>query len=209
MCPHSWAGPRRTDFLAHNLLVSQAIRHFLPSLLLLLAFLSGCGPLVDPDQAWAEVGAGWDEFQTVEDGAIFSVEKGAQGGMHIWVSARTYAIDPGPLEMWQGLVDGSLPLVRFQIASPEGVLTEDIERPYVLERLGESHYVLLQNLVQFDHFPELPENWQELNWGEVEEAMEAMDITLSVRFTDAQGTVVEDTRSIRLDFSETQGDEVG
>ena len=78
--------------------------------------------------------------------------------------------------------------------------TEDLERPYVLARLGGSEYELLDNLVQFDHFPELPENWQELDWGEVETEMEQMEIRLSVQITDAQGTVVEDDRLIRLDF---------
>ena len=174
---------------------------------MLLVASAACGPITDPDGAWAEVGAGQGEFSVIEDGAVFEVEQGAQGGMHIWVSARAYGIDPGPTEMWQGLVDGSLPLVRFDLASHQGVHTEDIERPYVLDRLGGSRYVLLNNLVQFDHFPELPENWQELDWGEVEAAMEELDFDLSVRFTDAEGTIVEDTRRIRLDFSVGQGDE--
>ncbi len=168
---------------------------------------TACGPFTDPDGAWAEVGVGQDEFAAIEEGAVFSVEQGAQGGMHIWVSARAYGIDPGPTEMWQGLVDGSLPIVRFDLASTQGVHTVDVERPYVLDRLGDSRYALLNNLVQFDHFPELPDNWQELDWDEVEATMEGMDFELSVRFTDSEGTVVEDTRRIRLDFSAGQGDE--
>jgi hypothetical protein len=173
----------------------------------LLVVSAACGPVTDPGGAWAEVGVGQDEFAAIEEGAVFVVEKGAQGGMHIWVSARVYGIDPGPTEMWQGLVDGSLPLVRFELASPQGVHTEASERPYVLDRLGGSRYALLNNLVQFDHFPELPDNWQELDWPAVEAAMEDIDFDLSVRFTDSEGTVVEDTRRIRLDFSVGQGDE--
>lgn len=168
---------------------------------------AACGPITDPEGAWAEVGVGQGEFAGIEDGVVFRVEKGAQGGMHIWVSAQVYGIDPGPTEMWQGLVDGSLPLVRFDLASDQGIHTEDIERPYILDRLGGSRYDLLNNLVQFDHYPELPDNWQELDWDEVEAAMEGMDFELSVRFTDVAGTVVEDMRRIRLDFSAGQGDE--
>ena len=168
--------------------------------LLTIVGSTACGPVVDPADAWAELGGGLGEFVPFEEGAVFEVERGSQGGMHIWVGLRTYGIDPGPTEMWQGLVDGSLPIIRFDLASPEGVLTEDLERPYVLARLGGSEYELLDNLVQFDHFPELPENWQELDWGEVETEMEQMEIRLSVRITDAQGTVVEDDRLIRLDF---------
>jgi hypothetical protein len=175
----------------------------------LVALSSACGPIVDPEGAWAEVGVGSEEFLPLADGTVLQVERGSQGGMHIWVSARTYGIAPGPTEMWQGLVDGSLPIVRFELESDEGVLTADIERPYVLRRLGNSEYDLLENLVQFDHFPELPENWQELDWAEVEADLEGVDIALSVRFTDSEGTVVQDKRTVRLDFPSRDEDQPG
>ena len=172
------------------------------SAVLSLLTVVGCGPVIDPDGAWADLGQGAGAFLAFDDGAVFEVERGAQGGMHIWVSLQTYGIDPGPTEMWQGLVAGSLPIIQFQLASAEGVLTEDLERPYVLERLGDSEYELLDNLVQFDHFPELPEDWQSLDWDQVERDLEEQDLQLSVQIVDAQGTVVEESRSIKIDFPE-------
>ena len=175
------------------------------------SLLVACGGPIDPDNAWTEVGVGQTGFESIEDGQVMEVELGAQGGMHIWVSMRAWGIDPGPSSMWQGLSEGSLPLIGFTITGPAGVHTPENVRPYVPDR-AEGEYELLENLVTFDHFPELPDNWQDLDFDEVEAELENTDLQLGVELTDVLGTVVQDSVTIRLDFpapSEEEEEELG
>ncbi len=157
----------------------------------------------DPADAWALLAEGWSEtdFEAADDGDVFEVERGSQGGMHVWVSVAMGGIEPGSEDLWDGLRAGDLPKITLNLEGPHGVLTPGTERPSVLER-GDGEFLLLHQQLQFKHFEVLPENWQELDYAEVEATMEAQDQTLSVTIEDACGTVVTDELTIRLDFPE-------
>ncbi|MEE2828556.1 MAG: hypothetical protein VX498_05175, partial [Myxococcota bacterium] len=161
-----------------------------------------------PDNAWAEVGVGDSRFESIEAGHLLEVERGSQGGMHVWISMRTAGIDPGPTDMWQGLVDGSLPLIGFSLEAPDGILTPDNSRPHILSRVGEEYW-LLENLVTFDHFSDFPDDWSSIDWDAREAELEAVDLQLTVRVADAIGTELEHSTTVRLDFPPRPGDEEG
>jgi hypothetical protein len=179
-------------------------------MLALTVLLGGCEEegceALDPDDAWALLGDGEAEAELliVEDGATFQVERGSQGGMHVWVAIAVGDIHPGPTDLWEGLRSGELPKFSIQLEGPHGVLTPENVRPQVLER-GDGEYLLLHQQIQFRHFELLPDNWQDLDYAEVEADMETQDHLLRVRIEDACGTIVEDELPIRLSFPERPG----
>ena len=156
---------------------------------------------LDPADAWVELGDGTSatDFTSVEPGATLLVERGSQGGMHIWAAVALGNIQPGPEDLWEGLRTGELPNITLNLSGPNGLLTPDNERPQVLER-ADGEYLLLHQQLQFKHFEELPDNWQELDYAEVEAAMEEEDHVLSIRVEDSCGTVVEAELVVRLDL---------
>jgi len=167
---------------------------------------TGC-EAVDPADAWVEVGDGEDAFAAIHEGQSFEVERGSQGGMHVWVSMQTGGIAPGSEDLWEGLREGDLPFVEFELEGPEGILSNENGRPMVLERVG-GDYQLIHELVQFRHFAELPDDWELLDYELVEDELEQIDHVLRIRVSDSCGNVVEDERSIRLLFPpRTSGDD--
>jgi len=186
------------------------------ALLLLSAALSlvGCEEescdTLDPADAWAEIGDGTSEaeFGPLEEGVTLLVERGSQGGMHVWVAVAVGDLQPGPTDLWEGLRNGDLPEFTLNLSGPHGVLTPDNPRPEVLER-GDGEFLLLHQQLQFKHFEVLPENWQELDYADVEADMEGQDHLLTVRVEDSCGTVVEAELSVRLDFPDRSEDVPG
>jgi len=188
----------------------RGMKHRRPTPLLVLACfalgIAGCDEELTCENLEAvagevEVGVGEDTFVSIEDGKVIQVERGSQGGMHVWVSLSAAGIHPGSEELWDGLANGDLPDVEFQLLDPDGgILTPDNQRPSVLVRTDDGRYELLNNLVVFRHFAELPDDWAELDYGEVEAAMQEVDHTLLVRIEDSCGTVVQDEVLVRLDF---------
>lgn len=184
-----------------------------PPLLLGVLALVGCEEVttcetLEPDDAWVEIGEGTaaDAFTPIEPGVTLLVERGSQGGMHVWAALALGDLQPGSEDLWDGLRNGDLPTITLNLSGPHGRLTPDNERPQVLER-GDGEYLLLHQQLQFKHFEELPEDWQELDYGEVEEEMETQDHTLSVRVEDSCGTVVQEEILVRLDFPARGGEE--
>ena len=170
----------------------------LPILALLLSVLAACG--TEPPDGWAELCGEVESFEVLEDGAVLRVERGSQGGMHVFLGMRTGGIEPGPTDLWAGLSQGTLPVVGFEIEGPEGILTPDNARPTVLERVGGGEFELLDNLIQFRHFAEWPTDWAEINFEEHERAMELQDHVVRVVIEDANGQLVLDERTVRLSF---------
>lgn len=158
----------------------------------------GCDSL-DPADAWIEAGGEAEHFEPLEQGQVLLVERGSQGGMHVWVSLRAGGIAPGSEDIWEGIRSGDLPFVEFLLSGPNGLLTADNGRPTVLER-GDDEYLVLEQLTQFSHFETLPDDWQELDFGEVEQEMEQQDHTVEVRLTDQCGTTVSHTVTVQLEF---------
>ncbi len=160
-----------------------------------------CGSL-DGVAGWAELGDGEveDEFVPLESDAVMLVERGNQGGQHIWVSTRLGDINPGSEDLWDGLRNGDLPEVEFVVTSPDGIISPDNRRPMVLVRDERGDYLLMHNLVVIRHFAELPDDWAELDYAQVEADMEEVEHDLTVRIEDVCETVVETTTTILLDF---------
>ena len=155
---------------------------------------------LDPAAAWVELGQGEDEFELLDPGTTLLVERGNQGGQHIWVSARLGDLNPGSEDLWDGLRNGDLPEVEFLVTAADGIISPDNRRPMVLQRDAREDYLLMHNLVVIRHFAELPDDWAELDYAQVEADMEEVEHDLTVRIEDVCGTVVEDTLPILLDF---------
>jgi len=177
----------------------------LVALLAAMAALPGCEEepdcdALDPADAWIEAGVGEQQFEPIEDGVVLAVERGSQGGMHVWVSLRAGGIAPGSEDIWEGIRNGDLPYIEILLSGPNGLLTPDNGRPTVLARGDDGEYLLLEQLTQFSHFEDLPDDWQDLDFGEVELDMEEQDHTLQVRLTDQCGTEVSDCVTVRFDF---------
>lgn len=167
---------------------------------LLLILLAGCAaPCGDPADAWIELGVGPDTYQPVVDGDVLAVERGSQGGMHVWGALRAGGIDPGPDSYLEGIKDGTLPTVAFELRDDAGVLTLDNRAYLVLQEDGDA-WVAEPRIVQFRHFAELPKDWTELDYAAVEAEMETRDFRLQVTLQDACGAAVDDAHTVRLRF---------
>ena len=171
----------------------------------LIAGLAGCGDpspcaALDPAEARLEVGEGRDRFAPLEPASPMEVERGNQGGQHIWVALRLAGIEPGSETLWDGLSNDDLPEVESVVSGPDGVISADNRRPRVLARGERDEYLLLQNLVVIRHFAELPDDWAGLDYAQVEADMEEVDHDLTVWVQDACGTTLEASAAIRLDF---------
>jgi hypothetical protein len=174
----------------------------LPALLLCSCEVQPSCSALDPAEAWLAVGAGYDAFAPLVDGDVMEVERGSQGGMHVMVAGQAGALHPGSASYEDGLRAGDLPVVEMGLDDPDGgVLNTEHRQPRVLQRLGD-RYELEGRTLQFRHFAELPDNWTELDYAEVEADMELQEYRLWLRLTDSCGTVVEDERTVRLDFPE-------
>jgi hypothetical protein len=173
----------------------------------LLLLMTAC-PTPPSGDGTIQLGGEGEPFALLSAGSTLQVERGSQGGMHVWASLRAEGIDPGPTDLWQGLLDGTLPLVQFELEGPDGLLTRDNTQPVVLER-AHNGYERLSNLVVFEHFATLPDDWTDLDYAEVEAAMQEQDYILRVRLTDGLDRVFEDSKTVRLSFPpRDQGEEI-
>ncbi len=176
-------------------------------LALCAALLSGCATdyCGDDVASWIEVGASHGDgdavFVPITDGAVLAVERGSQGGQHVWAALRARGLDPGSEDISEGLANDDLPWVEFQLESDEGVHSSDnlLRRP--LDRTdGPEPYGLMDRQVQFRHWVSLPPDWADQDMGEVEAALEEVDFTLRVILEDACGDTLTDEVIVRLDF---------
>ncbi|MCO4772908.1 MAG: hypothetical protein KDA24_22945, partial [Deltaproteobacteria bacterium] len=85
----------------------------------LLMFLAGCpgDPCADEVSGWIEVGEGTVGFKPIEDGAVLGVERGSQGGQHVWVSLQGDGMHPGSRDVSEGLRNDDLPWISFELES--------------------------------------------------------------------------------------------
>lgn len=162
--------------------------------------LSGCSdPCADDVAPWIEVGDGTHGFTSIEDGAVLAVERGSQGGQHVWAAVLAGGLHPGSPDITEGLRNDDLPWIEFQLESAEGVHSNEnlLRRP--LDPIGD-HHGLETRQVPFRHWPVLPDDWAEQDIGEREAHLETVDFTLRVIIDDACGDTLTDERTVRLDF---------
>ena len=86
------------------------------------------------------------------------------------------------------------------LEAPYGVLSNpNVVRAYLTED-EQRDLLLVGRRVIFRHYSELPEDWQELDWEEVELLMEQDDLTFSVTITDSRGRTAHDSKTVRVEF---------
>jgi hypothetical protein len=149
---------------------------------------------------WVEVGTGADAFEPVEDGDVLAVERGSQGGQHVWAGVRAWGVDVGSESDYDAMLNQDRPLVGFELECPDGVLSFDNTWRRLLPPADDGTRLLVGRLVQFEHWVELPADWQELDWAEVEAELEDIDMTLRVTVEEAGGDLYVDERIVRLEF---------
>ena len=163
------------------------------SALTLLLLLPACpnGPSAPPPGACedaaltppsATLGTGGSEFTDLPDGADLEVQVGFQGGFHVWGSVRTTGLYPGNQADYR---DHANPLVRFQVALPDGTIvadTGDQRRPLNPNSTGE--FDLVGQVVRLPN--------------DSVSALANQQVSLSVSITDGCATTVMDSRNVRL-----------
>ncbi len=149
---------------------------------------------------WVEVGGGRESFVELEVGHTLEVERGPQGGQHIWASLRGQGIDAGSDDDYEAMLNQDRPIVEFQLENSEGILSFVNSFPRRLEPTGEGSYELLGRLVQFRHWAEVPEDWDQIDWDEREGQLEEQEMVLRVVVEEADGDLLVDECPVRLDF---------
>lgn len=153
-----------------------------------------------PSGPWVEVGGGREGFEVLEVGQAMEVERGPQGGQHIWASLRTWGIDAGSEDDYEAMLNGDRPVVEFQLENSEGILSFVNSFPRRLEPTEQASHELLGRLVQFRHWAEVPEDWAQIDWGERELQLEQEEMLLRVVLEEADGDVFVDECPVYLDF---------
>ena len=130
----------------------------------------------------ANLGTGSTLFAALDDGDDLEVHQGAQGGFHVWGSVRTTGLYPGNQADYR---DHANPLVRFQVALPDGTIvadTGDQRRPLNPNSTGE--FDLVGQVVRLPN--------------DSVSALANQQVSLSVSITDGCATTVMDSRNVRL-----------
>ena len=175
--------------------------------------LGGCDPSLGPSggssSAWVELYTGELALEPLEQGQTLLVERGSQGGVHLWGSLRAGGLSRGSEDEYEALLSGDRPLVEFTLEAPYGLLSNDnLVRQYLQED-QEGGMILVGRRVIFRHYSELPEDWQQLDWEQVEQRIEQEDLTLRVTITDSRGRWAEDSRNIHVQFPPREQEQPG
>jgi len=120
--------------------------------------------------------------------------------VHIYGSLRTGGIERGSEDEYQALLSGDRPLVEFSLEAEYGVISNsNIVREF-LSTDESGDLLLIGRRVIFRHYSELPEDWQQLDWSEVEDRLEEEELIFRVEITDSRGRFAQDSKTIRLEF---------
>ena len=152
-----------------------------------------------PSGPRVEVGGGREVFEELEVGHTLEVERGPQGGQHIWASLRAWGVDAGSDDDYEAMLNQDRPIVEFQLLGADGDYAFVNAFPRRLEPTDEGHE-LLGRLVQFRHWVELPEDWEQIDWDEREAQLEQEELLLRVVLEEADGDVFVDECAVYLDF---------
>ena len=173
-------------------------------ILLIWVNSTACDPSLGPGGttggAWVELLTGEFAAEVLTDGQVLPVVRGSQGGVHIYGSLRTGGIERGSEDEYQSLLSGDRPLVEFSLEAEYGVISNsNIVREF-LSADESGDLLLIGRRVIFRHYSELPEDWQQLDWSEVEERLEEEELIFRVEITDSRGRFAQDSKTIRLEF---------
>ncbi len=165
---------------------------------------TACDPSLGPGGttggAWVELLTGEFAAEVLTDGQVLPVVRGSQGGVHIYGSLRTGGIERGSEDEYQSLLSGDRPLVEFSLEAEYGVISNsNIVREF-LSADESGDLLLIGRRVIFRHYSELPEDWQQRDWSEVEERLEEEELIFRVEITDSRGRFAQDSKTIRLEF---------
>ena len=175
----------------------------LPLVLLALPlFTAGCADDFCGDDLapLLEVGDGTHGFLSIDDGAVLQVERGSQGGQHIWAGLVASGLHPGSEDISEGLRNDDLPWIRFELESVEGVHSNENLQRRPLDRYDDGSFGLETRQVPFRHWPVLPDDWAEQDIGDREAFMESLDFVLRATVEDACDDTVTDEVTVRLAF---------
>jgi hypothetical protein len=164
----------------------------------LILFGQAC-PSPCPDGGWAALADSESGFTRIEAGHVFRVERGSQGGMHVWTGADFGDVAPGSADVIDGLRRDDLPYVEFFLDGPNGQLSpSNLQRPVLLR--GDAAFRLPRRQLVFRHYERLPDDWETLDWAQIEAEMELEEHRVSVRLEDTCGQVVETSLPVWLTF---------
>ncbi len=177
-----------------------------PVVLALLLALVGCSsdPCADGVVPWIEIGEGWTGFADLADGATLQVERGSQGGQHVWLSLRGDGMHPGSRDLSEGLAKDDLPWISFEIESDEGIHSNENLLRQPLDE-GDEGWEFVERRISFRHWVVLPDDWADIPRSEREAEMEAMEFVVRARVEDACGDTLEDERTVFLTFPDDPG----
>ena len=170
----------------------------------------GCDPSLGSEGqhagAWVELLAGEDAAEPLNEGQTLPVVRGSQGGVHIYGSLRTRGVSRGSEDEYQALLSGDRPLVEFSLEGDDGVLSNPNAARDYLQAEADGDLLLIGRRVIFRQYSELPDDWQQLDWAEVEERLEQDELMFRVQITDSRGRFAQDSTAIYLDFPPRQSE---
>jgi len=140
----------------------------------------------------------------LEDGAVLSVVQGLQGGFHTYLSVQAQGMAVGADNLMEGMSDESLPVTHWEILAPDGAVTVEQEHWTVAEGTPEQ-WVTGPHLVVMQYFEVPPASG--FDRLEREEALESMELDLSLRVVDHCGRQASTSRTVWLEFEEGEPDE--
>ena len=161
----------------------------------LLVLLAGCATCpVDP--ASTMICDGTSPFEALSEDAVVPVVFGAQGGFHLLLATRAHDIAPGSSSLERGYARDDLPVVTWDVHSPDERLTAEQPRRVVAER-SDNGWVLGPHTVVLHYFESPPAAFDPI---ERQNELETLPITLSVEVEDACGNVATDEIDVSIDF---------
>jgi hypothetical protein len=171
-------------------------------LAIVMLIFSGCpgDPCTDDLSPTLVLGGGIEGFRAIEDGDILPVERGSQGGQHIWLSIIGDGMHPGSQDVSEGLRKDDLPWISFEMHAPDGTYSNDNLLRQPLQEIADGGWGFLERRVSFRYWSVLPDDWTEIPREQREAELEAMDFVVSGTIEDACGDVITAHRIVGIAF---------
>ena len=180
--------------------ITMHSRFFLAALV--TGLFAGCSsdPCTDDVSPTLELGEGIDGFRPIVDGDVLVVERGSQGGQHVWISVRGDGMHPGSQDVSEGLRKDDLPWISFALTGPDGVYSNENLLRQPLQPLDDDGWGFLDRRVSFRYWSVLPDNWADITREQREMELEAMEFVVSGTVEDACGDVLTAERVVGIAF---------
>ena len=165
-----------------------------PTLCVVLALLAGCTPSGPIDVSIHPLA---DPSSPLDASVVLPIEFGSQGGFHTFVTLSLNNLVPGEPDLLEGLREDNLPLVRVEVAAPDGLLNAPSMQAVVLERDGVA-WTSGPLLVLLQYYEADPPSGFEPEARQ--EEIEGFIVTFTVEVEDARGGLGIAEAEARLDF---------